>query len=86
MYTIHNDTVLVNKQTTALQGFRLEDTIRAPTIILFVDQEPPELIPLQAGQTPPTIVKSANMEAEIQIITYAEIETFMNRGAQDTPL
>jgi hypothetical protein len=80
MLSIENDTVLVDKQTTKLQGFRLEDTRRAPVIIIFVDQNKPELLPLRPGQPVPVTVKSRNMEAEIQIITYDEIDDYMDKA------
>ena len=57
MLTIENDTVVVNKQSSKLVGFRLEDTVRAPVIIVFVDEEKPELLPLIQGQTPPAKVR-----------------------------
>lgn len=79
MYPIHDNTILVNKSTTRLQGFRLEDTKRAPVIIVFVDEEKPQLIPLKPGQTPPTLLKSDNMESEVQIISYAEVHNFMHQ-------
>lgn len=80
MLSIENDTVLVDKQTTKLQGFRLEDTRRAPVIIIFVDQNKPELLPLRPGQPVPVKVKSQNMETEIQIITYDEIDDYMDKA------
>lgn len=79
MHTIQDDTILIEKETTKLQAFRLEDTARAPMIILFVDDNQAELVPLKQGQVPPTLIKSANMEAEIQIISYAEIHSFMHQ-------
>ena len=79
MYPIHDTTILVNKNTTRLQGISLEDTKRAPMIIVFVDQDKPQLIPLSPGQTPPTLLKSENMESAIEIITYAEIHSFMHQ-------
>ena len=77
MLTIENDTVVVDRNSTKLVGFRLEDTVRAPAIIIFVDENKPELLPLQQGQTPPTKIKSHNMEAEIQIITYGELNKYL---------
>jgi hypothetical protein len=79
MHTIQDDTILIEKETTKLQAFRLEDTARAPMIILFVDDNQAELVPLKQGQVPPTLIKSTNMEAEIQIISYAEIHSFMHQ-------
>jgi hypothetical protein len=79
MLTIENDTVRVDHDTDTLQGFRLEDTSRAPAIIVFINDQKPQLLPLPQGQEPPTRIKSANMEAEIQIISYAEIDQYMNR-------
>ncbi|MBM9537529.1 hypothetical protein [Desulfobulbus alkaliphilus] len=79
MLTIENHTVLVAQETTKLLGFRLEDTSRAPAVIVFIDEQKPQLLPLRQGQTPPTKVKSANMETEIEIITYAEIDQYLNR-------
>jgi hypothetical protein len=80
MHTFKDETLIIEKQTSKLHAFRLEDTTRAPAIILFVDSEQPKLIPIKQGQTVPTKVKSANMEAEIQIITYDEVHTFMHQG------
>ena len=77
MLTIENDTIVVDQPTTKLVGFRLEDTVRAPVIIVFVDENKPELLPLQQGQAPPTKIRSTNMEAGIQIITYGEINQYM---------
>jgi hypothetical protein len=77
MATIQGDTVIIDRHTTKLQGFRLEDTVRAPGIIVFVDEEKPQLLPIRQGDSPPTKVRSHNMEAEIQVITYAEINTFL---------
>ena len=77
---IENETVVVDQPTTKLVGFRLEDTTRAPVIIVFVDENKPELLPLQQGQALPTKIKSTNMEAEIQVITYGEINQFMNHS------
>ena len=71
--TVDNDTVVIDAETTKLTGFRLEDTERAPAVIIFVDDRKPELLPLPQGQTPPSRVKSRNMEAAIEVITYAEI-------------
>jgi len=73
MLKIENDTVIIDRYSNKLHGFRLEDTTRAPAIIVFVDEDKPELLPLQQGQTPPTKIKSKNMEADIQIITYNEL-------------
>lgn len=77
MLKIENDTVVIDKVSVKLHGFRLEDTSRAPAIIVFVDDDKPELLPLQQGQMLPTRIKSRNMEAEIQIITYDEISQHM---------
>ena len=78
MATIEGDALLVDQETFKLQGFRLEDTVRAPAIIIFVDNKKPELIPLRQQQTPPVRIKSRNMEADIQIISYAEISSYMH--------
>jgi hypothetical protein len=77
MVTIQGDTVIVNQHTTKLLGYRLEDTVRAPAIIVFVDENKPQLLPIRQSDTPPTRVRSLNMEAEIQIITYDEINSFL---------
>ena len=77
MATIENDILVIDHETFKLQGFRLEDTIRAPAIIIFVDNKAPELIPLRQHQAPPVKIKSRNMEAEIQIISYAELNAHM---------
>ena len=79
MLRIEDDWVIVDKQTHKLQGFRLEDTIRAPALIIFIDDQKPELLPLRMGQTAPTKIKSLNMEAEISIITYEEINAHMKQ-------
>ena len=78
MMNIENDTVVVDRDSSKLLGFRLEDTVRAPVIIVFVDEDKPELLPIPQGQTPPTKIRSRNMEADIQIITYSEITEHMN--------
>ncbi len=80
MLTIENEFVVVDQNTSKLIGFRLEDTVRAPAIIVFVDENKPELLPLRQGQTAPTKVKSKNMVADIQIITYGEINQFMDNS------
>jgi len=77
MLTIEHDSVIVDQESTKLVGFRLEDTNRAPAIIVFVDQNKPELLPIPTGQEPPTKIRSKNMVADIQIITYAEINAFL---------
>ena len=77
MLKIENDTVVIDKLSNKLHGFRLEDAKKAPVIIVFVDDNKPELLPLQQGQTLPTKIKSRNMEADIQIITYDEISQHM---------
>ncbi|MGE4559514.1 MAG: hypothetical protein AB7E77_04905 [Desulfobulbus sp.] len=82
MHTIHDQTIIIDQETTKLQAFRLEDTVRAPAIILFVDDQQAQLIPLKQGQTPPTHVKSANMEAEVQVISYGEVNAFMQQEQQ----
>lgn len=79
MLTIENDTVHVDQQTSKLQGFRLEDTTRAPVIIVFIDEQKPQLLPLRQGQTPPTSIQSTNMKTDIEIITYAEIDQYLTR-------
>jgi len=83
MPTIENSTLLIDQETSKLQAFRLEDTSRAPVIILYVDDKQAELIPLNPDQEPPTMVKSANMESEVQVITYKEINSFMTQGAPE---
>ena len=77
MLKIENDTVVIDSFSKKLHGFRLEDTKKAPAIIVFVDDNKPELLTLQQGQTLPTKIKSRNMEADIQIITYDEISQYM---------
>nr|WP_321465051.1 hypothetical protein [uncultured Desulfobulbus sp.] len=79
MHTIQDDTIRVDQETKKLQAFRLEDTTRAPVIILYIDDNQAEMIPLKPGQIPPTTVKSANMESEVQIITYDEVHSFMHQ-------
>jgi len=81
MLTVEDDTIVVDKLCSSrLLGFRLEDTRRAPAIIIFVDEDKPELLPLREGQTPPTRVKSKNMVADIQIITYDEINQYLAKS------
>ena len=74
---IDNDTVVIDAETTKLAGFRLEDTVRAPAVILFVDDRKPELLPLAQGQTPPSQVRSRNMEAATAIITLQEVTKYL---------
>lgn len=80
MLSIENDTVVIDKATRKLQGFRLEDTNRAPAVIVFVDEEKPELLPVRLGQTPPTKIRSANMEADVQVIAMDEIHAFLQQA------
>lgn len=74
MIKIQGDTVVIDKETTRLEGFRMEDTVKAPVIILFVDEDEPKMIPLEKESTVPVKVKSKNSESEIQIIGYDEIK------------
>lgn len=83
MRTIQDNAIIIDKETTKLQAFRLEDTARAPMVILYVDDNQAELVPLKPGQTPPTLIKSANMEAEVQIISYAEVHSFMHQDHEN---
>ena len=78
MLTIKDNAVIVDKHTTKLVGFRLEDTVRAPAIVVFVDEEKPQLLPIRQGETAPVKVRSRNMEVDIQIITYDEINAFLS--------
>lgn len=80
MFTVENDTILLDKTAKKIQAFRFEDTSRAPAIIVFVDEEKPELLKLQQGQAPPVKVKSPNLEADIQVITYSELSQYINIG------
>ena len=83
MRTIQDNAIIIDKETTKLQAFRLEDTARAPMVILYVDDNQAELVPLKPGQTPPTLIKSTNMEAEVQIISYAEVHSFMHQDHEN---
>jgi hypothetical protein len=74
MIEIQGDTVVVDKETTRLEGFRMEDTVKAPVIILFVNDDEPQMLPLDKESTVPVRVKSKNSEAEIQLISYEEIK------------
>lgn len=74
---IRDDLILVDRHTNKLEAFRLVDTVRAPTIIAFIDQEPPQLLPIRQGQEPPTTIRSLNMEQPVQIISYEEIHSFL---------
>ncbi len=80
MLTVEDDTVVVDKPCSRLLGYRLEDTQRAPAIIIFVDEDKPELLPLHPGQPLPTKVRSKNMVADIEIITYDEIHQYMTKS------
>ncbi|MCL2458806.1 MAG: hypothetical protein FWF31_08190 [Desulfobulbus sp.] len=71
--------VIVDRETTKLVGYRLEDLDRAPAVIIFVDEDKPRLLPIRQGDPSPTTVRSRNMEAEIQIISYQEINAFLGR-------
>jgi hypothetical protein len=79
MIRIEHSTVLVDQPTTKLQAFRLEDTGRAPAVIVFVDEEKGQLLPLRPGQAPPVTIKSETMEAEIQIIGLDEIQVVLGQ-------
>ncbi len=72
-------TVLVDKDTSKLIAYRLEDTVRAPAIIVFVDEEKPQLLPIRQEDAPPTSIKSNNMEADIQVITFEELNAFLKQ-------
>ncbi len=74
MLKIQDDVVLVEIETERLEGYRLEDPSRAPAIIVFINEEEPQLVPLERDAVVPTKIKSLNMEAEIQIITYDEVK------------
>lgn len=74
---VHDDVVVVDRNTSKLEAFRLVDTVRAPAIIVFIDQEPPQLLPIRQGQQPPSRIRSLNMENEIQIISYEEINSHL---------
>lgn len=80
MLRIEGDTVVVDKPSSKLLGYRLEDTVRAPAVIIFVDEDKPELLPLGQGQALPTKVQSENMVADIQIITYDEINKYLAKS------
>ncbi len=80
MLRIEGDTVVVDKSSSRLLGYRLEDTTRAPAIIIFVDEDKPELLPLGQGQPLPTKIQSDNMVADIQIITYDEINKYLAKS------
>ncbi len=77
MITIQGDEVIVDAETTRLEGFRLEDTSRAPVIIVFIDEQEAQLVPLPQGGDIilPTKLKSKNAEVEIQIISFEEIQS-----------
>ena len=77
MISIRNDILVVPGETSRLEAFRLEDTARAPVVIVFVDQEEPQLVPLATGgdRPVPTEVRSDNQSAAIQVIGYEEIQS-----------
>ncbi len=77
MISIQEDEVIVDAETTRLEGFRLEDTSRAPIIIVFIDEQEAQLVPLPQGGdiVLPTKLKSKNAEVEIQIISFEEIQS-----------
>ncbi len=77
MPILQEDTIVIDQQTSKLQAFRLEDTNRAPAVILFVDDCEPELFPLAQGTVIPSKIRSHNMEEDIQVITYSEINKFL---------
>lgn len=74
MYAVEEEVVVVNKETTRLEGFRLEDTAKAPAVIVFVDDDEPQLVPFDLHGPVPLRVKSKNNEAEIQVIGNEEIK------------
>lgn len=84
MATIQNDAVIIDKETSKLQAFRLEDTERAPVIIVYVDDNPAEMVPLAPKQTPPIKIKSLNMEEKVQIISYEEVYAAMGQGTDSS--
>ncbi len=76
MIKIQDDEIIVDIETERLEGFRLEDTAKAPMIIIFTDQDEPQSISLPQGTTTvPTKLRSKNKEAEIQIISVDEIQS-----------
>jgi len=80
MLALQGNEVMVDRHTSKLLGYRLEDTARAPAIIVFVDEDKPQLLPLRSGDAVPTKVRSLNMEAEIQVITYEEINSYLTQS------
>lgn len=80
MLTLHDNEIIVDKHTTKLVAYRLEDTVRAPAIIVFVDDDKPQLLPIRQGATPPVTIRSQNMEAPIEVITYNEISNFLGQS------
>ncbi|NLX19254.1 MAG: hypothetical protein GXY53_08255 [Desulfobulbus sp.] len=78
--TIENDTVVVHEHTDKLEAFRLEDTVRAPAVIVFVNQKRAQLVPIPFGKETPIKVRSLNMEYDIQIISYHEIHNFLHHS------
>ncbi|MDY0390596.1 hypothetical protein [Desulfobulbus oligotrophicus] len=78
--TIENDTVIVHQETDRLEAFRLEDTVRAPAVIVFVNQKRAQLVPIPQGGQIPSKIRSLNMEGDIQIISYQEIHTFLHHS------
>jgi hypothetical protein len=72
-------TILVDKDTSKLIAYRLEDTVRAPAIIVFIDDEKAQLLPIRQEEAPPTSIKSNNMEADIQVITFEELNAFLKQ-------
>ncbi len=81
MVEIQGDTVIVDAKTTRLEAFRMEDIAKAPTIILFIDNNEPQLVPLKEGMPAPVLVKSHNSQAEVQIIGVGEIQAAMAAGS-----
>ncbi|WP_028586072.1 hypothetical protein [Desulfogranum mediterraneum] len=74
MFELQDDTIIVDQETSRLEAFRLEDTTRAPAIILFIDEDEPQMVPLDPNKPIPVRVKSRNSETEIQVISYEEIK------------
>lgn len=74
MIEIEGDTIVVDKETIRLEGFRMEDTAKAPVVILFLDEDEPKMIPLDKEDPVPVRVRSINSEAAIQVISFEEIK------------
>ena len=76
MITTQGNEIIIDATTERLEGYRLEDSTRAPVIIVFTDQDEPHMVPIAHDASPiPTVIKAKNKEVQVQIISNEEIQS-----------